>query len=93
MLAAPPVLDHGFQSLLSEVLALLDDVLQLQGRALRFSADTPLMGALPELDSLAVVDLLASMESRWGVAPDADLEAGTFATVGSLTQYIAQRRG
>jgi acyl carrier protein len=92
MLAATAAAPHGSTGLLSEVVSLLDDVLQLQGRALQFEANTALMGALPELDSMAVVELLAGMESRWGVAPDADLDASTFATVGSLASYIEARR-
>lgn len=33
-----------------EVLVLLDEVLNLGGRALAFAADTPLLGEVPELD-------------------------------------------
>ena len=75
---------------LNDVLELLDDTLGLGGRALKFDADTQLLGALPELDSMAVVNLIAAMEDRLGVAVDDDEISGeTFATVGSLAQFIA----
>ena len=38
-----------------EVLRVLDDVLSLKGRSATFTPDTPLLGAIPELDSMAVV--------------------------------------
>ena len=73
-----------------DVLAMLDDALTLGGRATRFTADTPLLGALPELDSMAVVALLTAIEDRFGFAvPDDEISGETFATVGSLTAFIA----
>jgi hypothetical protein len=35
---------------MKEVLAIIDEVLSLGGRASSFGLDTPLLGALPELD-------------------------------------------
>ena len=37
-----------------EVLRVLDEVLSLNGRSGTFTRDTPLLGAIPELDSMAV---------------------------------------
>jgi hypothetical protein len=45
-----------------EVLALLDDILSLKGRAAGFTADTPLLGAIPELDSMAVVAVIPGLQ-------------------------------
>ena len=73
-----------------EVLRILDEVLSLHGRALTFTADTPLLGALPELDSMAVVSLITSLEDRLGLVVDDDEISGeTFSTVGSLTAFVA----
>ena len=47
---------------LSHVLRLLDDVLSLNGRAQTFTRDTALLGAVPELDSMAVVSLITALE-------------------------------
>ena len=48
----------------NEVLEILDDALGLNGRAQAFSLETPLLGALPELDSMAVVAVINLMEER-----------------------------
>ena len=74
----------------TEVLRTLDEVLSLGGRAMRFDAATPLLGAIPELDSMAVVTLITTMEDRFGIAVDDDEISGdTFATVGSITEFVA----
>lgn len=72
-----------------EVLSLLDEILSLNGRAAGFSADTPLLGAIPELDSMAVVALITSFEERFGfMVEDDEIEGSTFATVGSLVEFV-----
>ena len=78
----------------SEILALLDEVLSLKGRASTFTEDTPLLGALPELDSMAVVALITSMEERFGFSVDDDeIDGATFATVGSLIEFVETKQG
>jgi len=72
-----------------EVLSLLDEVLSLNGRAVAYTLDTPLLGAIPELDSMAVVALITGFEERFGFAVDDDeIEGSTFATVGSLVAFV-----
>jgi acyl carrier protein len=44
-----------------EVLRVLDEVLSLNGRSAAFTRDTPLLGAIPELDSMAVVTLITTL--------------------------------
>jgi len=47
------------------------------------------MGAIPEFDSMAVVTLLTTLEERFGIAVDDDEISGdTFATVGSLIDFV-----
>ena len=48
------------RDLLSETLALTD-------RAGAMGASTPLLGNLPELDSLAVVDVVTRLEAEFGI--------------------------
>jgi len=55
-----------------EVLSLLDEILSLKGRASSFTAETPLLGAIPELDSMAVVALITAMEERFGFMAEDD---------------------
>ncbi|RIX45486.1 MAG: acyl carrier protein [Rhodocyclales bacterium GT-UBC] len=72
-----------------EVLDLLDDVLSLKGRAQGFNADTVLLGAIPELDSMAVVAIIGSIEERFGIAiPDDEIDGSVFASVGSLVEFV-----
>ena len=74
-----------------QVLRVLDEALSLQGRALVFDRTTPLLGALPELDSMAVLALITGLENHFGIAfQDDDLNGAVFATVGSLTELVEQ---
>lgn len=76
----------------TEVLRILDEVLSLSGRAMGFDAATPLLGAIPELDSMAVVTLITTMEDRFGIVVDDDEISGdTFATVGSVTEFVSSK--
>lgn len=75
-----------------QVLRLLDEVLSLNGRAASFTRATHLLGALPELDSMAVVTLITGIEERFGVVvDDDDIDGATFATVGSLSDFVQDK--
>lgn len=72
-----------------EVLGILDEILCLKGRANGFMLETPLLGALPELDSMAVVALITTFEDRFGfVVGDDEIDGSAFATVGSLVDFV-----
>ncbi len=78
---------------LPHVIQVLDEVLALGGRGLSFTRSTPLLGAVPELDSMAVVALITTLEERLGIElPDDEIEAAAFATVGDLTDFVNARR-
>lgn len=71
---------------------ILDQVLSLGGRSARFQPQTPLLGAMPELDSMALVALITALEEQLGIAIDDDeIDAATFATVGSLVDHVAHK--
>lgn len=73
------------------ILRILDDTLGLQGQALGFERNTPLLGALPELDSMAVLAVITNLEEHFGMSfYDDDLDSAVFATVGSLVDLTAQ---
>lgn len=73
-----------------EVLRVLDEVLSLNGRAATFTRETPLLGAIPELDSMAVVTLITTLEEQFGLSiDDDDIDGSTFETVGSLTNFVS----
>lgn len=59
-------------------------------RADAFGDETPLFGALPELDSMAVATVLTEIEDRTGIIIDDDeVDAEMFETFGNLTRFIA----
>jgi acyl carrier protein len=75
-----------------QVLAMLDDTLNLNGRSAGFTRETPLLGALPELDSMAVAALITAIEETFGVSiADDDIDGSTFESVGSLSDFIATK--
>jgi acyl carrier protein len=79
-------------NILQEVLRLVDEVLGLNGRSATFTRETPLLGAIPELDSMAVVTLITSLEEQFGlVVDDDDIDGSTFATVGSLSDFVSSK--
>ena len=79
-------------NILNELLSVLDEVLSLGGRSAGFDRQTPLLGAVPELDSMAVVTLITGLEERFGiVVNDDDIDGETFATVGALADFVAAK--
>ena len=77
---------------LDGVRALLKTALQLGERADRLTNNSPLLGSIPELDSMAVVTVITAMEDRYGIRVDDDeISADTFATAGSLASFLADK--
>ena len=75
-----------------EVVAILDRVLDLGPRASALRADSPLLGAVPELDSMAVATLITALEEHFGFAIDDDeIDGSVFATVGSLAAFVGKK--
>ena len=76
----------------NEVLSILDEVLSLKGRGSAFTLETPLLGAIPELDSMAVVALITTLEERFGFMVDDDEIDGTvFTSVGTLVDFVQSK--
>lgn len=74
------------------VKTLLVKTLQLGNRGADLSADSPLLGAIPELDSMAVVNLINALEEQFGFCVDDDeISAETFETLGSLVEFVARK--
>ena len=74
--------------------SVLRDALGLGGRADRLGPDSPVLGGIPEFDSMAVVTVVALIEERLCVSiDDDDLTADVFSTVGTLADFIGERTG
>lgn len=81
-------LDEALRTVLQDVLGLAPESVAA------FTADTPLFGALHELDSMAVATLLTEIEDRFSVLiDDDDVDGETFETFGSLLAFIHQKLG
>ena len=78
---------------LDEVRAILIETLGIGDRADTLTADAALLGAVPELDSLAVVEVMTSIEERFGFQIDDESFSGeVFETVGNLAQFVDEHR-
>jgi acyl carrier protein len=78
---------------LDEVKTILINVLSLGEAGQRLNANSPLLGNLPELDSMAVVSLIGALEQHFDiVVGDDDISASTFETLGSLAAFVATKR-
>ena len=77
---------------IDDVKKLLDSTLQLGGRTRDMDRDTPLLGSIPELDSMVVVTLITAIEEHYGfVVEDDEIDAEAFETLGSLCDFVDQK--
>lgn len=78
--------------LLDDVKTVVGSALQISGRVQKMDAQTPLLGAVPELDSMAVVTLITALEEHFGISvADDEIGASAFETLGSLTSFIERK--
>lgn len=74
---------------LEQVKAIVVETLGVEDRADALNASTPLLGFLPELDSMAVLELLLELEQRFDMVIDGDeVTAEVFETLASLTAFV-----
>ena len=87
------MLPDGAAEIIETVRAVLRDVLGVsEERAAQFREDTPLFGALPELDSMAVAGVLTELEDRLGILiDDDDIDGDTLETFGALTGFATAK--
>lgn len=78
----------------AEVIQLLGAVLGLGSRAASLNPQTPLLGAMPELDSMAALALITGITDHFGIhIHDDEIHADVFRTVGSLAEFVARKLG
>lgn len=77
---------------LEEIKTILADVLSLGAAKDALTAQSALLGSIPELDSMAVVNLITALEEHFGIIVDDDeIGASTFETLGSLSAFVQQK--
>jgi acyl carrier protein len=80
-------------ALVESVTEVVVETLGIEDRAQTLSASTPLFGAMPELDSLAVLELVTRLEARFELQiEDEDITGEVFETIGSLAEFVQQSR-
>jgi acyl carrier protein len=79
-------------SVFHDVKIVLCSVLQLSDSSTALKLESPLLGALPEFDSMAVVSVLSALEDHYGFFIDDDeIDADVFETVGALVEFVEQK--
>jgi acyl carrier protein len=77
---------------LERMKCILRDTLQIGTRVDDMNDQSRLFGSIPEFDSLAVVNVITSIEFEYGIKiADEELSADVFETVGSLRRFIAAK--
>lgn len=61
-------------------------------RAAELTPSTELLGGFSEFDSMAVLELVVALEERFGISvDDDDISAEVFETLGTLTEFVAEK--
>ena len=80
---------HPQEDMLIVIRRIVGDALQLGSRTEIMERDTPLVGNIPELDSMAVVSVITALEEHFCfIVDDDDDVSQAFHTLGSLTKYV-----
>ncbi|GAA1428269.1 acyl carrier protein [Microlunatus lacustris] len=75
-----------------EVITVLAQTLGIQDRASTLDASTELFGSMPELDSLAVVELVQALEDDFDFTiDDSEFSGELFETVGTLADFVESK--
>lgn len=79
---------------IDQVRQVVIDSLELTGPSADIAANAPLFGAIPELDSFGVVQLVDALEDRFDIViEDDEFGAELFETLASLAEYVESKAG
>lgn len=74
------------------VVGIITSALQLGDEYAGLAAESPLLGAIPEFDSMAVVTILTALEETYDFyIEDDEIDAETFETVGTLVEFVKRK--
>jgi acyl carrier protein len=75
-----------------EVRQLIGEILQLGDRVRKLGPDSPLLGSIPEFDSMVVVTLINALEQRFDIqVADDEISGETFETVGKVYEFVRDK--
>lgn len=71
---------------------ILSEILELEDRLDSMTVDTILLGNIPELDSVAVVTIILTLEKNFSISiSDDEVSAKTFETLGTLVNFVEKK--
>ena len=77
--------------MLNDIIVILQHSLQIEDVS-DWDESTPLIGAIAEFDSMAVVSVITLLEENYGfMVNDDEISAEVFETIGSLTTFVEQK--
>ena len=87
------MIPEGTTQVDAAVRAVLADILGLGAeRVAAFTSETPLFGALPELDSMAVAGVLTELEDRLGIViEDDEVDGEMLETFGAFVRFATAK--
>lgn len=72
--------------------SIIGSALHLGERTHALTVSSPLLGAIPEFDSMAVVTVLTMIEDEFGLTiGDDDVSGEVFETLGTLAAFVDER--
>ncbi|MFO7641670.1 MAG: acyl carrier protein [Candidatus Competibacteraceae bacterium] len=75
-----------------EVRQLIGEILQLGDRVWKLGPDSPLLGSIPEFDSMVVVTLINALEQRFDIqVADDEISGETFETAGKVYEFVREK--
>ncbi len=76
----------------TQVKQILINTLNLVGRSADLTPSSPLLGAIPELDSMAVVSVITALEEQFGFSiHDDEISSDNFETLESLVKFVDRK--
>jgi acyl carrier protein len=86
------IMEVSTAATLEAVKAAVVETFGIEERAATMDASSPLLGSLPELDSMGVLELVHELEQRFDVEFDGeDVSAESFETLGTLTALLESK--
>ena len=72
-----------------DIRKLIAEALQINDRIDNYDARAPLLGNIPELDSMAVVGIITALEEKFGIViDDEEINIDTFQSISTLAAFI-----
>lgn len=76
-----------------DVRLLIGETLQIEDRMDSFTPETPLLGHVPELDSMAVVSIMNALEEKFAFKiEDDEITIETFESIATLSAFVKEKK-